>query len=68
MKSGSREERLSCGKGWTFTPTQDYEQFLVELKAIAESLSEDLASSELSGKTVALSFKYDTFETVSPFG
>ena len=48
--------------GWTFAPTDDYTQFLVELKAMAEQVAEDLAEAEVSGRSITLEIKYDTFE------
>jgi DNA polymerase kappa len=67
VTSGSREDRQSCGRGWTFAPTSDYQQFLVELQAMAQQLSEDLAAGEVSGRTVTLEMKYDTFEVVRDY-
>ena len=77
-KIGNRAEEvcLSCQRfglpldskrdhtGWTFEPTNNYNQFLVELKAMSEQLAQDLADAQISGRTVTLEIKYDTFEVV----
>jgi DNA polymerase kappa len=63
--NGSKEDRGSCGRGWTFAPTSEYEQWIVELQAMAQQVSEDLATAQLSGRTIGLEMKYDTFELVS---